>query len=111
VEHNGIYAAEQGQEAQMRALVLSMVVFATTSATSFAQSPAKTDDAVKQCIEGIAIPGATPARNLKVGLVNPDPKLHDVTWTRPDSTRGRQFQLRKAIETAALVEAVKKCEQ
>jgi hypothetical protein len=69
--------------------------------------PATTVDPVKQCIERIPIPGAIPARNL---LVGPDPKLHDVNWTQPDSTRGRQFQIRKAIDTPALRAAVLKCE-
>jgi hypothetical protein len=78
----------------MRALVLSLMALAAMSTTSFGQT-ATTVDPVKQCIERIPIPGAIPARNL---LVGPDPKLHDVNWTQPDSTRGRQFQIRKAIE-------------
>lgn len=90
----------------MRALVLFLMALAAMPAPSFAQS-AKTDDAVKRCIEAIAVPGITPARLLKVGN---DPKLHDVHWTQPDPTRGRQFQLRKAIDTPALRAEVLKCE-
>lgn len=90
----------------MRALVLSLMALAAMSSTVSAQS-AKTDDVVKQCIEKIAIPGATPARTLKVGN---DPKLFDVSWTQPDSTRGRQFHLRKLIDTPALRAELLKCE-